>query len=122
MKLLIDQGFGQGCAELLRSRGHDAVHVADMNRHRDTDVELVRFAVDEGRVIVTLDADFQAIVALSGKTAPSVVRVRIEGLKSVQAAEIIGLEVERSEDVLKRGALITVYPGRTGVHLLPIGG
>lgn len=122
MKLLFDQGFGQLCAALLQAQGHDVVHVANVNRHRDTDVELVRFAIQEGRVIVTLDADFHAIVAISGQTVPSVIRVRIEGLKGDVAAEIIGLEIARSTEALMRGALVTIYPGRTGVHLLPVGG
>ena len=82
----------------------------------------MRFAIAEGRVIVTLDADFHAIVAISGKTVPSVLRVRIEGLKSDQAAEIIAIELVRSEEAIMRGALILLYPGRTGIHLLPVGG
>jgi predicted nuclease of predicted toxin-antitoxin system len=106
---------------LLRSQGHEVVHVAEVGRERDADVELVRWAVRERRVIVTLDADFHAIVAVSGEAWPSVVRVRIEGLKSERAAEIIGLEVARSADALTRGALVTIYPDRTALHMLPVG-
>ncbi len=122
MRLLIDQGFGQTCADLLITSGHDTLHVASIGRHKDADEELVRFAISEKRVIVTLDADFHAIVAISGKTVPSVVRVRIEGLKGEEAAALIGAELARSEEVLGRGALITVYRERTGVHLLPVSG
>ena len=122
MKLLIDQGFGRECAAILRGKGHDAVHVAEMDRHRDSDTELVVYAIRQGQVIVTLDADFHAIVALSGLASPSVIRVRIEGLKSPAAAELIHLEVVRSADALSRGALVSVYEGRTGMPILPIHG
>jgi predicted nuclease of predicted toxin-antitoxin system len=47
-----------------------------------SDAVILDYAREEGRVIVTLDADFHTLLALTGATFPSVVRVRIEGLRA----------------------------------------
>jgi predicted nuclease of predicted toxin-antitoxin system len=65
---------------------------------RATDQEIQRGRTD-GRVVVTLDADFQRILVLSAQRQPSVVRVRIEGLDGEALAaliESIGPAIESS--------------------------
>jgi len=121
MKLLIDQGLGRACAALLRGAGQVSAHVAELCRHQDEDARLVDFARQGDQVIVTLDADFHAIVALSGLASPSVIWIRIEGLKSEQAAALVRTILTNCEDDLRAGALITVYPSEVRVRRLPIG-
>jgi len=41
-----------------------------------SDAIIVRYARENGFVVVTLDADFHALLALSGADAPSVIRIR----------------------------------------------
>jgi predicted nuclease of predicted toxin-antitoxin system len=43
------------------------------------DAKIIDFARQRGWIVATLDADFHALLALSGATGPSVVRIRIEG-------------------------------------------
>ena len=120
MRILLDQGFGRTCAALLRAGGFDVVHVAEIDRHRDSDEGLIAFARTERRIIVTLDADFHAIIALSGRTSPSVVRVRVEGLRSPESAELIERVVAACEADLEAGALVTVEPTHLRSRRLPI--
>ena len=47
-----------------------------------SDAVFLDYAREEGHVIVTLDADFHTLMALTGATLPSVIRVRIEGLRA----------------------------------------
>ncbi len=46
-----------------------------------SDTDILKYASTSGHIIVTLDADFHAILVVSGMTAPSVIRIRLEGLK-----------------------------------------
>ena len=86
MKLLLDQGLARSTATALREVGFDALHVGDIGMAEALDAHIVERARIEGRVIVTLDADFHAILALTGATSPSVIRLRIQGLRGAEVA------------------------------------
>ena len=66
---------------LLREAGIDALHVADLGMSSAEDAEILAWCRDNGAVAVTFDADFHAAIALSGGTAPSAIRLRLQGLK-----------------------------------------
>jgi predicted nuclease of predicted toxin-antitoxin system len=88
MKLLLDQGLPRSAASLLQDLGIAALHVGAIGLAEAEDAEILRWGSDNGYVIVTLDADFHLLLALSGAIQPSVVRIRIEGLR---AAAIVAL-------------------------------
>jgi hypothetical protein len=58
VRLLLDMGLPRRTAEDLSRAGWDAVHVAAGGRARASDQEIIAWARDEERTIVTLDADF----------------------------------------------------------------
>jgi predicted nuclease of predicted toxin-antitoxin system len=89
MKLLLDQGLPHAAAHLLQGRDIDATHVQDCGLAPAEDEEIIGYATRDQRVVVTLDADFHALLALSGGTEPSVIRIRVEGLKANALAELI---------------------------------
>jgi hypothetical protein len=57
-----------------------------MDHFSSDDSILLQLGRDSQRNVVTLDADFHTLLALSGATSPSVIRIRIEGLRGDQAA------------------------------------
>jgi len=63
MKWLIDEMFPHAVAEELRSKGHDAVAVFELDMQGARDEEVLDLPVDQGRVVVTENfADFAALV------------------------------------------------------------
>lgn len=60
MKFLVDSCAGRLLAEWLREQGHDVVRVRDRGRDPG-DVVILRWAVEEGRILVTMDKDFGAL-------------------------------------------------------------
>jgi len=79
-RLLLDQGLPRSTVRHLEERGFDACHVADVGYSRASDAEITVLARDQGRIIVTLDSDLHRLLAMSGASAPSVIRIRREGL------------------------------------------
>mgnify|MGYP003621764705 CR=1 FL=1 len=120
MKLLLDQGLPRSAASLLRSQGIDAVHTGEIGLATADDPTLIRFGQQQERVIVTLDSDFHALLALSGASKPSVIRLRIEGLLAEPLVSLLQAILTERGDELDRGALMTVQPRRIRIRYLPI--
>lgn len=80
MKLLLDQGLPRSAIHYLQDAGLNAEHTGSVGLATATDAEILRYAREAASVVVTLDADFHSLLALSGAVSPSVIRIRIEGL------------------------------------------
>ena len=85
------------------------------------DEEILRFALAKNAVVVTVDADFHAILAVSGGAGPSVIRIRIQGLRAPEIANCIHLVSSRFDTELWAGSLVTVKARKTTCHRLLIG-
>lgn len=120
MKLLLDQGLPRTAVQLLDGIGTDSQHVSDVGFSEADDAEILERARFENRVVVTLDADFHALLALSGARGPSVIRLRIEGLKGQELKLILEQTVRQFDEDLQQGAVITIQPGRARIRLLPL--
>ena len=120
MRLLLDQGLPRSEARLLREAGIDTVHVGEIGYSTADDATILQRGRDEQRVVVTLDADFHALLALSGATTPSVIRIRVEGLDGQKAADLIQAVLLRCTEEVKQGAVITVQPRRIRIRHLPL--
>ena len=120
-RLLLDQGLPRSAAVLLREGGLDAVHVGEIGMSQATDTEIIALARVQDRVVITLDADFHTLLALGGVGKPSVVRIRIEGLKSAEMTRLILRVLQLTQDQLDLGAAVVVTATNIRIRLLPIG-
>ncbi len=120
MKLLLDQGLPRSTVQHLARMGIAAEHVGDLNMARAADVDILDVARERQAVVVTLDADFHALLATSNATGPSVVRVRLEGLKGQQLAALLAQVLAVASAELEAGAVLSVTARRIRVRLLPI--
>lgn len=84
------------------------------------DTAILERARAEGRVVVTLDADFHAQLALSGDSMPSVIRLRVEGLKATECATLVSSVVSQCEKPLVQGCVLSVVEGRVRLRRLPL--
>lgn len=120
MKLLLDQGIPRSAAHLLRESGLDAVHVGEIDMARSTDREILRLAEKESRICVTIDADFHALLALSGASAPSVIRIRQEGLNGGALFKLLRAILSDATEALNQGALVTANHHALRIKHLPV--
>ena len=121
MRLVLDQVVPHDAAALPRSLGYDCMHVGEIGMSKAADEEILAFSLGRNAVVVTLDADFHAILAVSGAQGPSVIRMRLQGLGAPEVVEVVRKVLASFEAELKRGSLITVKALKTTCHRLPIG-
>jgi predicted nuclease of predicted toxin-antitoxin system len=67
-----------------------------------------------------LDADFQALLVLSGAAGPSVIRVRIEGLRGEELASLLVTVLKVCKDDLNKGAMVSVTETGFRIRQLPL--
>lgn len=120
MRLLLDQGLPRTAADLLRQAGIDTLHVGEIGYAAAEDAEILQCGRDEARVVVTLDADFHALLARSNASLPSVVRIRIEGLRADALVGLLRDVLSRCEGDLEQGAVVTVQPAAIRIRRLPL--
>ena len=106
--------------QALADRGTDVCHVADIGYSRATDEEIAAVALEQGRVIVTLDSDFHRLLAISGASGPSVIRIRREGLRGPEAAALIAQILARIGEQIEAGAMVTVTERSVRLRRLPL--
>jgi len=121
IRVLLDQGLPHSAIPLLRSAGWDAVHTLDMELQHASDAEIINRARSDQRIVCTLDADFHAMLALSGESSPSVIRIRQEGLKAKELADLLLGIWPRIAESANAGAMITVADGAIRIRRLPVG-
>ncbi len=120
MRLLLDQGLPRSTVEHLHKLGIEATHVGELGLATASDERILKFAVQERFVVATLDGDFHALLAMSKALAPSVVRIRIEGLRAESLANLLKSVLEICADDLERGAMVSVTEGAVRMRRLPM--
>ena len=120
MKFLLDQGLPRSTVRHLEGMGLEAEHVGKLGLATASDETILDEGRDRGAVVVTLDSDFHALLALSNASSPSVIRIRMQGLKGDHAARIIRQVVEATEHDLVAGAAVTVTGRRLALRRLPL--
>ena len=120
MKLHLDQGLPRSTVAHLAAAGVSAVHVGDLGMASATDATILDTARQLMAVVVTLDADFHHLLAVGSLTSPSVIRVRIEGLRGEQLSAILIQVIAASRQELATGAAISVTENRIRIRSLPL--
>jgi predicted nuclease of predicted toxin-antitoxin system len=110
VKFLLDQGLPRSAAEALGQLDFEVLHTGAIGMATASDQDILERARREGEIVVTLDADVHVLLALSNAATPSVIRVRIEGLKGSDIAAVVSRVVAACEEDLVAGAMLTIDP------------
>ena len=107
-------------AESFERAGFDAVHWSAVGSAKASDVEIMAWAASAGRVVVTHDLDFGAILAATQAVGPSVVQIRSDDLLENQTVARVLVALNQVAADLIAGALVTVDTARTRIRILPL--
>jgi predicted nuclease of predicted toxin-antitoxin system len=114
MRLLVDACLSLRVVQALRAAGYEVEWVGDWETS-PSDEDILAHAYAEGQVIVTLDKDFGTLAVALGRLHRGI--IRIAGWPLSYHAPVILAVLERHRSQLEAGALMTVTPGRTRIHL-----
>lgn len=113
MKLLLDSCLSGGVVAPLKTAGHDVVWAGDWPADPGDDEILAR-ASHEGRILITLDKDFDERAVVQDLAHAGIVRLVILSASQQAAACIMALTRYGTE--LPSGAIVTIEPGRIRVR------
>jgi predicted nuclease of predicted toxin-antitoxin system len=122
VRFLVDQALSRTVADNLRLAGHDVVHTGDIGLAKATDSQILERAAVEGRVVLSPDTDFGALLAGRGAAMPSVILVRLRSPRrgeGISAMVLANLDAVASD--LDEGAVVVLEDGRVRVRRLPLG-
>ncbi|MDH7555004.1 MAG: DUF5615 family PIN-like protein [Spirochaetota bacterium] len=88
LRFLIDVSVGKKVEQYILDMGYDILCVRDINP-KATDKEILHIAVNENRIVVTLDKDFGELVYNSGLVHSGVLLLRFEDEKANKKIEIL---------------------------------
>ena len=121
MRLVLDQGVPRDAATGPRGLGYECVHLGEVGMSKAAGEEILAFSLEKNAIVVTLDADFHTILAISGASGPSAIRKRLQGLGATEVFEVVQNVLAGYGAALKRGPLVTVKAHKTTCHRLPVG-
>lgn len=107
MKLLLDENLSPAQAQSLRDDGFDAMAVVDLGLGGAPDETVRAVAIDQDRVLVTLDADFANILRFPPAETPGVLRLRIHPPTedAIREQLRVALGILKSTDIRNRLAV-----------------
>ena len=89
LKLYLDQMLRLEVAQTLRDEGHDVVRVSEVGQARADDQQILQKAIDENRILITLDQHFGDWVLLPLSKHPGVVRLKVNPTTSENIIKLL---------------------------------
>lgn len=121
MRFLLDESVSPLVRDALAAGGLDVIHVHDIGLTSAPDPAVLDAAASEGRVLITLDTDFGALIAHSCDEPSSVILFRghVTRRPSAQASLLLANLAQLTKD-LDAGAIVVIGDDRIRVCRLPI--
>lgn len=103
MKFLTDVNASGSISKWLENHGYETLRVGDRDI-RMPDNEIIKWAYEEKRIIVTTDKDFEEIIWLGGKEHAGV--IRLENVPRNERILLLEETLEKYSDDLRNGAIV----------------
>ena len=88
-KLYLDQMLRMDVAQALRDEGYDVVRASEVDQDRADDLQILQKAIDENRILVTLDEHFGDWVVIPLSKHPGVIRLKVNPTTSKNIIKLL---------------------------------
>ncbi len=112
MKFLLDENLSLRQAAALRVLGYDAISVSESGLGGQPDDTVRASAIESGRVLITLDADFGNILRYPPADTPGVIRLKIHPPTETAIQERLHRTLQLLKDTQLAGCL-AISDGKT---------
>jgi len=119
MKIIVDVNLAVRWANMLSSRGIEAVHWTTIGAANAKDIEIMSYARRNGYSVFTNDLDFSAILVSTHATSPSVIQIRAEDTRPEAHLDRVAEALIKYSAAIEQGTIITIDPYKTRMHILP---
>lgn len=120
MQFLADMNISPKTVEALRQYGWDIIRVSQFLSVNASDQEILEYARQEDRIVITQDLDFSMLLALGGYNRPSLITLRlVVSDPDVVTCKLLEI-VPRFEQISQEGCTLTIEDVVVRVHKLPI--
>jgi predicted nuclease of predicted toxin-antitoxin system len=113
MKFLTDVNASGISAQWLAEQGHDVIRVSERDARMDDD-EILRWAVEEDRIIVTTDQDFEEMIWREGKSHRGI--LRLENLPRSERKTLLKDVLAYHAQDLDSGAIVIAMSRRIRIR------
>jgi predicted nuclease of predicted toxin-antitoxin system len=119
MKIIVDVNLAIRWANMLSSRGIEAVHWTAIGAANAQDIEIMSYARQNGYSVFTNDLDFSAILFSTRASSPSVIQIRAEDTRPEAHLNRVAETLIKYNAVIEQGSIITIDTNKTRMHILP---
>lgn len=106
MKFLIDAHLPMALKNWLVTRGHDAIHTRELPDKNETDdMEIIRIADSQSRIITSKDSDFQKFHVLFGRP-DRILMITTGNIVNKDLIKLFEANFDTIEDAFENGSKI----------------
>ena len=120
LEFLANMNISPLTVEGLRKIGWNIIRVSEILDKRTKDIEILTYAQDHNKVVITQDLDFSTLLAVRGFRKPSVINLRFGNARPDFVMDRITEIVVEMEKELEEGIVISVDETSARYRNLPI--
>lgn len=119
MKFLVDMNLSPRWVGFLSENGYEAIHWSNVGASDAPDSDLMSWAAEHGRIVLTNDLGLAAILAATQGVRPSVIQIRGDLLDTMSIGGAVLAAVRQAEADLANGAILSVDISQSRLRILP---
>lgn len=120
LRYLADMNLSPQTVHTLQTEGIDIIRVSEVLTATTKDIDILAYARQEKRVIITQDLDFSTLVAIGGHAEPSLITLRLTTSDPLTVTQLLRRILPQVATALQEGSAITVDERTVRIRSLPI--